>query len=198
VRDTDGSNDQLLGQAPWNPSNPRWSPDGQWVAVEAGGDIYKVRVATADGLENVTISDGVNDLQPAWSPGGAWIATATNPGIHIYRADGSAPRRLTDLPDATRLDWSPNGRSFAVQAAGDLWLVDARTGATRQLTNTPDVVEASPVWSPDGRWLAYGRGDVIPESSDFANPQIWLMTAGGTRAHSTGIAGVPTSWRAAP
>jgi TolB protein len=196
VRDTDGGNDRLLGQAPYGPSRPRWSPNGKQVIFEAGGDIYRADVDAVNGFANLTETNEVYELQASWSPGGTWFAAATNPGVHIYRADGTAVRTLTDLPDATGIDWNPDGRSFAVEAADDLWLVDAFTGATRQLTNTPDFVETAPVWSPDGRWLAYGRGDVIPDSFDYANPQVWLITASGGQAHATGIAGVPSSWRA--
>lgn len=205
----DGSGDRWLADGPCGPAFPRWSPDGRWVAFEACGDIYAVnRGGPSAGFRNVTES-GLNDLWPAWSPSGGLIASATHPGVHVYRAAGSAPRTVSDLPAARGLDWSPNGRTFAVEAAGDLWLVDAVTGRERRLTDTPDVFESSPIWSPDGRWLAYGSGPAAPPtpphpedpnppdpvSTASLDPQVWLMTATGTHRHSTGVAGVPSSWR---
>jgi TolB protein len=107
-----------------------------------------------------------------------------------------------DLPAAWHLDWNPDGRSIAVEAAGDLWLVDVATASTRRLTDTPGITESSPVWSPDGRWLSYGSGPDDPTAPDpnsaAIDPQIWLMTSAGAQRHSTGVHGVPTSWRTAP
>ncbi|WP_127507737.1 PD40 domain-containing protein [Actinoplanes solisilvae] len=195
----DGTGDRWLVDAPCGPSSPRWSPDGRWVAFEACSDIYKVSADGYDaGFVNVT-HNNLNDLQPAWNPLGTRIATATLPGVQVYRAGGSDPWQVSDLPGAVRLDWNPTGRTIAVAADGDLWLVDPLTGVRRRLTNTPGVVEAHPVWSPDGRWLAYGRGADDPDDPGAAlEPQVWLMTASGSRAHSTGLAGIPTSWRPNP
>ena len=207
----DGSGDHRLGEAPCGTAFPRWSPDGKWVALESCGDVLAVSSdGAAAGPRNLTASEQ-NDLWAAWSPTGTRIATAIYPGVHVYRTVGpsSAPRAVSDLPQARGLDWSPDGRTLAVEAAGDLWLVDAVTGRERRLTNTPGVFESSPTWSPDGRWLAYGSGPVAPPippnpgdppppiNTASLDPQIWLMTAAGTHRHSTGVDGVPTSWHAA-
>ena len=54
-------------------------------------------------------------------------------------------------PDARRLAYA--ARSPETQKAS-LWLTDFSTGTTTQLT-FPPVVASKPVWSPDGRELAY-------------------------------------------
>jgi TolB protein len=206
VMNADGTDDHWLVDGKCWPSNPRWSPDAHWIAFEACGDIYQVGAAGPDGgFVNVT-NDSLNDLEPAWSPDSGWIASATLPGVHVYRAGGSVARQISDLPGAVRLDWNPDGRTLAVAADGDLWLVDVRTGAPRRLTDTPALIEADPVWSPDGRWLAFARGPrdpAVPEDPDgpqepgsALHPRVWLMTATGAHAHPIGAPGVPTSWRA--
>jgi TolB protein len=196
----DGSDDRWLVDTPCGGAFPRWSPDGVWVAVETCGEIYAVhRDGHEAGWGNLTSSDGSN-LTVAWAPDGRRFATGNLPGVRLYRADGTFVRLLTDLPGAYRLDWSPDGRQLAVEALGDLWLVNASNGTARRLTDTPDVQEFSPVWSPDGRWLAYGAGPggYDPDRpGSTTNPAIWLMDRRGGDAHSTGILGVPTSWRAA-
>lgn len=73
--------------------------------------------------------------------------------------------------------------------------MDLGSGRVRRLTNTPGITEISPVWSPDGRWLAYGRGSGLDEPG--VTPVIWLMDRTGSHRRSLGISGTPTSWRAA-
>jgi tricorn protease-like protein len=52
---------------------------------------------------------------------------------------------------------SPNGRFVAVEDLGgadDIWVIDLETGAPQRLTFNAGEDE-TPVWSPDGLWVAY-------------------------------------------
>ena len=53
---------------------------------------------------------------------------------------------------------SPDGRQLVFSALDRLWIMDLPTGSPRRLTGA-DVGEHSPVWSPDGRWIAYVTWD---------------------------------------
>ncbi|HMV46763.1 MAG TPA: PDZ domain-containing protein [Blastocatellia bacterium] len=50
---------------------------------------------------------------------------------------------------------SPNGARAVFEARGDIISVPAEKGDPRNLTNTSGVMERSPAWSPDGKWIAY-------------------------------------------
>ncbi|HEX6187365.1 MAG TPA: PDZ domain-containing protein [Pyrinomonadaceae bacterium] len=50
---------------------------------------------------------------------------------------------------------SPNGDRVALNARGDVWVVPVENGSPRNLTATSGAFERDPVWSPDGRWIAY-------------------------------------------
>jgi len=52
-------------------------------------------------------------------------------------------------------DIAPDGKRVIVEARGDLFSVPAEKGTIRNLTDTQGVRERDPVWSPDGRWVAY-------------------------------------------
>ncbi len=55
--------------------------------------------------------------------------------------------------------------------------------------------------SPDGRWLAYGRGPGAhdPEFPGFTtDPVIWLVRPDGSGFRPTAIAGLPSSRRTQP
>src|ERR1044072_3054355 len=49
-----------------------------------------------------------------------------------------------------------NQNQIAFTYAGKIWLVDRSGGAARRLTNTP-TDETNPVFSPDGKWIAFSR-----------------------------------------
>jgi TolB protein len=52
-----------------------------------------------------------------------------------------------------------------------------------------------------GRWLAVGKGPGVYDLNQpglTTDPVIWLMDRKGGRQQSTGVPGVPSSWRSAP
>jgi tricorn protease len=53
------------------------------------------------------------------------------------------------------VDLSPSGKRVVVAARGELFTVPAEHGDARDLTNTPAARERNPVWSPDGKWVAF-------------------------------------------
>ncbi len=59
---------------------------------------------------------------------------------------------------------SPTGVRAVLEAHGEILTVPAEKGDLRNLTNSPGVMERSPVWSPDGRSIAY----FSDESGDYA------------------------------
>ncbi len=50
---------------------------------------------------------------------------------------------------------SPTGKRGLFEARGDVFTVPAENGEIFNLTNTQGIREIDPVWSPDGKWVAY-------------------------------------------
>ena len=64
--------------------------------------------------------------------------------------------RLRNVSDwMTGFDLSPSAKRAVLEARGELFSVPAEKGDARNLTNTPGVRERNPVWSPDGKWIAF-------------------------------------------
>jgi TolB protein len=114
-----------------------WSPDGSRIAyqnrVVSERGIY---VANADGSDPVRLTDGINDSWPSWSPDGSRIVFAStryDPSIGLCEPAGA------DLLCPT-----------------DLYVMDAYGSGLERLTADP-APEYQPVWSPDGRSIAFVR-----------------------------------------
>lgn len=67
---------------------------------------------------------------------------------------------------------SPDGREIAFSWQGDLWLVPSGGGTARRLTAHP-ANDRFPVWSRDGKWLAFA-------SDRFGNADVFAMPADGS------------------
>ncbi|MGQ9819844.1 MAG: S41 family peptidase [Candidatus Kapaibacteriales bacterium] len=52
-------------------------------------------------------------------------------------------------------DISPDGKRGLFGARGEIFNVPAEKGLIRNITNTPNVHDRNPVYSPDGKWVAY-------------------------------------------
>jgi len=65
---------------------------------------------------------------------------------------------------------SPGGKRALFAARGDIFTVPAEKGNTRNLTNTSGIREKNPIWSPDGKWIAY-MSDRTGEDELYIIPQ---------------------------
>src|SRR5438067_1638987 len=75
--------------------------------------------------------------------------TALALGLLAGPAFPQEPVRLAQTPDI-----SPDGRLVAFSYLGDIWVVDAAGGTARAVTSHP-AHDSHPVFSPDGRSLAF-------------------------------------------
>jgi Tol biopolymer transport system component len=160
-----------------------WSPDGRQIAINATNGIY---VMNADGSGERRLTSGIGSENAAWSPDGRRIAfvmrgRAGSSGIYVINADGTEQRLRSRSPRhwSGQLTWSPNGEKIAftielpkAPAAQtrdfEIYVVNADGSGQRRLTRSP-VRDNDPVWSPDGRRIAFE-----------SNWQLWVMNADGS------------------
>jgi TolB protein len=164
---------EIPNQPNGNNLAPRWSPDGQRLALHsnAGGtlDVW-VMNASGGGLFRVAVS-GYTDSTPTWSGDGRWIAFQSNRGtngtadyeIWITRSDASgSTHRLTSdgfndfgpmfaYAPSNRLIW--HSKSSASELTFDLWVGDVNftTGAisnVRRFVARPNDVDGNGWFSP--------------------------------------------------
>ena len=175
-----------------NVSNPDWSPDGEWLAFDAG-DVF---VARADGRERRRVTDFGSAFFPAWSPDGSRIAFDTSYedprgayAIWIIDPDGGG---LVDISEhgagAWRdPDWSADGRivhlRFLSGVFGEELFVMDSTGANAQRLTYNESNDRFPTWSPDGGWIAWQ-----------ADTGVWLIRADGSEPRLLAAGGTTPAW----
>lgn len=158
---------------------PQLSPDGRQIVFAVAGadgafDLYLMRLDTD--LRRTTsrlLADGPGSLtDTCWSPDGKRLLIRSDgvEGISaIYELDLDTGKMRRFLENASNPEWSPDGRrqvfvSFRRDDPGDadIFVADADGNDARPVIDTGGD-DFFPVWSPDGRWLAFTsrteRGD---------------------------------------
>jgi Tol biopolymer transport system component len=185
----DGSDRRRLTTDPAYDDIPVFSPDGERIAfVSSRSGSLQIWLMNADGSDQhqLTRSSGTNYF-PTWSPDGSRIAFRSdrdgNPEIYSMRADGSDVRRLTD-DSAIEFspNWGPDGRIVFVSdrdtgGKASLWVMNGDGSNQHRLTPRDFFWnETSPVWSPDGKRLAFQADRDVP----VGNRELYVMNADAT------------------
>jgi TolB protein len=151
-----------------NVVSPTFSPDGKTILFAnriGDGPTTLWTVDTTGDNPNLLYSGPSTIVAADWSPKGDQIAFAMSVDkpdsyeIFLMNPDGTNVRQLTrGLPGiGGSVDWSPDGRSLLIYAGnpGDknIFLVDVAGETAAQLTNGGN--NGSPVFSPDGQWIAF-------------------------------------------
>jgi dipeptidyl aminopeptidase/acylaminoacyl peptidase len=116
---------------------------------------------------------------PAWSPDGSRIAFTTNltgrANLWVVNSDSGWPLQLTVSDDRQNGSvWSPDGKwivyqqDFGGSEYYDLFAVPSDGGATVNLTNSPATSETSPLFSPDGKVIAFDSKPQASSTTDVA------------------------------
>ncbi len=160
VVDADGSNPRQLTRRGGLNINPRWLPDNNTIVFTSSGEEKKKRfgiwaVFANDGSMRPVLSDQFQNITPTPSPDGQQVVFVSN-------------RPLGDKP---------------ILGTGGLWKIAMGSISPTLLLQEETLWHARPVWSPDGRKIAYvsfrsGHQQLWVLSSIAANPIQLTFTDG--------------------
>ena len=191
-----------------------WSPDGSRLACEGFGQtdgslngVYTLRSSDGGGLQRVTSNPNGDDCPSDYSPEGKRLvvtrASDTSYEIDAVKLDGSGLKHVT--PAGTDFDfcsgnWSPQGNEIVFSAhfpdtdRSTIWAAHFDGSGLRKIPvpgcggprSDPSSIGCSgPVWSPDGRDIAFTRHSLLP------NEQFDLYTANADGSNPFPVTNTP-------
>ena len=168
-------------------TEPAFSPDGSRLAmaISEGGQFNVWVFDWARVTATKLTFDREGTHRPTWTPDGRRIAFGRPgqgpPNLFWIRADGNGEaQRLTESPNRQLPDsWHPSGKFLAyteypAETKADLMVLPMsgdeasgwEPGTPAVFLRTP-FIESNPMFSPDGRWIAY-------ESNETGNAEVFV------------------------
>jgi len=174
---------------------PAWSGDGKWIAFNhIDEDHASIYVVPSEGGQTKQISvkayrsNQTYDGRLSLSPDGKLLAFASTKkqekgegeALRIYTVpvEGGAAKPLTDTY-TREPEFSPDGSKIAYvrirylkpwETCSDVWVMPVQGGPPVQVADVPNRAR-SPVWSPDGKMIAF----LTEASRDCTSRELWIV-----------------------
>jgi len=163
-----GKKRQITHHDEYDVKNPSLGPDS--IVYENGGWLYVLDLST-EKTRRVKISLHSDNV-------------LTRPAI----------RKVDNLISGAGI--APDAKRAVFCARGDIFTVPAEKGNIRNLTATPGIRERDPVWSPDGRYVAYfsdrtGEYEIFLAPADGKGEEKQLTS--GSKTYKMGLTWSPDS-----
>jgi WD40-like Beta Propeller Repeat len=182
----DGYGETNLTNNPAVDQSPAWSSDGSRLAFVSDRDgRMDLWVMNWDGSDPHRVTSGDSssgDAEPAWSPDGASIAFASSrpsgSAWHVWVLD-VATGTLRQLTPGWGVSpsWSPDGTRLVYDGGGVIHVVNADGSGDVQITPPGLPPAGSPVWTPWGGNIVFGRYDEDWQTTNVR--QLYMATPDG-------------------
>jgi Tol biopolymer transport system component len=165
---SDGTHVRNLTRDGTNQWSPSWSPSGDLIVYAVAGGGSPIWTIRADGTHAHALGSAVGEF-PRYSPSGKKIAYGADDGlIHVMNADGTHDHPVSPFgQSADYPDWSPDGSLIIYTSnesgQSEVWMMHADGSHNHQVTTTGAAY--GPVFSPDGRRIAFNDGSGFIDSA---------------------------------
>ncbi len=175
----DGGEAERLTEEKGGVSQFRWSPDGRWLALLITDAKSEDEEKAEREKRDARVVDENYKLTRLW-------LVPVEPDAEGRRV----ARRLTEGDvHVTSMSWAPDGRSIAiahqrtptVYEQNDVSVIDVTSGRATAIAAT-GANESGPVWSRDGRWIAFTRSDDPPTWGFVSRVHVVAAAGGEPRA----------------
>jgi dipeptidyl aminopeptidase/acylaminoacyl peptidase len=164
-------------------SQPRWSPDGRYLAFLTDPDEGKDQVWTLfrAGGEAVRLTDTAQDVEDyEWSPDGKrMVLVLQDPTPEELAAKKGEKKKKSPPPwVVTRRQFKQDYVGYLDSRRTHLYVLDVASKKMTQITSG-DYDDSQPSWSPDGKYLAFTSNRTEDPDSNY-NTDIWVVAADNT------------------